>query len=116
MLIEFLANRAALNRSEAILIVREALKSGLSQIQMKNRVNIVLEKNNIKNIVGYLIFAMSDKFQTPKEVRAGFDNLSQRTYSKEWFQLYEKNLLYPERMTEAEKVRLKELTYLANEH
>ena len=34
----------------------------------------------------------------------------------EWFQLFEKDQLCPERMTDTEKERFEELTKLANEH
>lgn len=116
MIIDYLKskNRNDVSQKQAAVIYRTAQKSKLTDIKIKNRINIVLEKKNVNNIVGYLIFAMSDKFESPKEVRSGFHNFEQRNYSAEWFQLFEKSMLHPESMTEKEKDRLEELTHSAN--
>lgn len=95
-------------------VYRTAAKRKLSDRQIKNRINIVLQKDNIHNLTGYLIFAMSDRFHTPKEVKAGFHNFTGRSYSDEWFLLLEKNILNPERMTADEMTRFEELTQKAN--
>lgn len=116
MIINYLKSRnvSYITQKQAIVIYRVAQKGNLTDRQIINRINIVLEKKIIQNMVGYLIFSMSEKFETPKEVRIGFNNFSQRNYSKEWFALLEKSLLYPERMTDAEKLRYEELTAEAN--
>lgn len=116
MIINYLKakNINCITQKEAIIIYRESQKGKLTDRKIKNRINIVLEKRNIKNIVGYLIFAMSDKFKTPNELRDGFNNFEQRNYSDEWYMLFEKNMLCPERMTNDEKKRFEELTKLAN--
>lgn len=92
MIIDYLKSRNIndLSQNQAVAIYRAAQKSKLTDIKIKNRINIVLEKKNINNIVGYLIFAMSDKFESPKEIRSGFHNFEQRNYSAEWFKLFEK--------------------------
>ena len=118
MILDYLESRnvPGITQAQANVIYRVAQKGALTDRQIKNRISIVLEKKNVKNMVGYLIFAMSDKFQTPREVRAGFQNFHQRNYTDEWFRLFEKDQLCPERMTDAEKARFEELTKLANEH
>lgn len=114
MIVDYLKlhNVANITQKDAAVIYRKAKESKLTDRQIKNRINIVLDKKNIKTIVGYLVFAMSDKFQTPKEVRTSFQNFEQRNYSAEWFELFEKSVVCPERMTAAEKIRLDELTAL----
>lgn len=116
MIIDYLKlqNVTNITQKQAVIVYRAAQKAKLTDRQIKNRINIVLDKKVIRNMVGYLIFAMSDKFETPKEVRAGFDNFSQRNYSKEFFELLEKSLLCPERMSEEEQTRLEELRSQAN--
>lgn len=117
MVMDYLkSHNAAVTQKDAAVIYRTAKESRLTDRQIKNRMKIVLDKKNIKTVTGYLIFAMSGRFETPKEVRAGFHDFEQRNYSAEWFELFEKNMLYPERMTESEKIRLDELTTLANRH
>lgn len=118
MIIDYLKskNRNDVSQKQAAIIYRMAQKSKLTDIKIKNRINIVLEKKNVNNIVGYLIFAMSNKFESPKEVRSGFHNFEQRNYSAEWFELFEKKMLCPECMTETEKIRLDELTTLTSKH
>ena len=113
VLFDFLDGRAVVNRNEAIAIVRKAMENGLSQQQMKNRVNVVLNNRNIKNFVGLCIWAMGSEFKTPAQVKQKFHNFAQRNYPDEWFQLLEKSLLCPERMTDDEKLRYEELTRLA---
>lgn len=116
MIMEYLKLRNVTNltQKQAVIVYRTAQKAKLTDRQIKNRINIVLDKKVIKNMVGYLIFAMSDKFETPKEVRAGFHNFSQRNYSDEWFCLLEKSLLCPERMTANEQAWFEELSAQAN--
>lgn len=116
MILDYLKsnNVTGITQKQAVVIYRTAQKGKLTDRQIKNRINIVIEKNNIKNMVGYLIFAMSDKFDTPKEVRAGFNNFDQRNYSSEWYALFEKIMLCPEHMTNDEKIRFDELSELAN--
>ncbi len=96
--------------AQACIIYRTAQKGKLTSRQVKNRIRIVLEKKDVKNMAGYLIFAMSDRFQTPGEVRDGFSRFRQRNYADEWFLLLEKSMLYPEKMTEVEKLRFDVLT------
>ncbi len=117
MIIDHLKSRNVydVTQNQAIAIFRSAQKGNLTDKKIKNRIDIVLEKKNVKNIVGYLIFAMSDKFETPKEVRTGFNNFEQRNYSDEWFGLFEKSILYPEKMTVDEQVLFDKLTSMANE-
>lgn len=107
-------NVNCITQTQAVIIYRTAQKGKLTDRQIKNRINIVIEKNNVKSMIGYLIFAMSDKFDTPKDVRNGFVDFQQRGYSDEWFALLEKNLLCPHRMTEDELLRFDELTSQAN--
>lgn len=116
MIIDYLKMRNIHNVSqkEAAAVYRAAQKSKLSDTKIKNRINIVLGKEHITNLVGYMIFSMSDKFDTPKDVRNGFNNFEQRNYSDEWFTLFEKNFLNPENMSEDELLRFNELTSQAN--
>lgn len=116
MIIDYLKSKnvIGITQNQAVSIYRVAQKGKLTDRKIKNRINIVLEKKNVNNMVGYLIFAMSDKFESQKEVRSGFHNFEQRNYSAEWFQLFEKSMLHPESMTEKEKDRLEELTHSAN--
>lgn len=116
MILDYLAAKDVhgITLAQAVTIYQTAQKIKLTDRQIKNRINIVLEKNNVKSIVGYLIFAMSDRFETPKAVRAGFQEFKQRRYTEEWFQLLEKNLICPERMTDEEQMRFEELTSQAN--
>lgn len=107
-------NVNCITQIQAVIIYRTAQKGMLTDRQIKNRINIVIEKNNVKSMIAYLIFAMSDKFDTPKDVRNGFNNFEQRNYSDEWFTLFEKSCLNPENMSEDELLRLDELTSQAN--
>lgn len=61
-----------------------------------------------------MIFAMSDKFKSPEDVKRGLNNFSQRNYSQEWYQLLEKKMLSPEKMTDNDWKRFDELTAQAN--
>lgn len=116
MILDYLKSKNIndMTQKQATTIYQAAQKGKLTDRQIKNRINIVIEKNNVKNMTGYLIFAMSDKFDTPKEVRNGFNNFEQRDYSDEWFALFEKKLLNPESMSKDELLRLDELTSQAN--
>lgn len=107
-------NVNCITQVQAVIIYRTAQKGKLTDRQIKNRINIVIEKNNVKSMIAYLIFAMSDKFDTPKDVRNGFNNFEQRNYSDEWITLFEKHCLNPENMSEDELLRLDELTSQAN--
>lgn len=104
------AGVTGLTSAQACIIYRTARKGKLTDRQIKNRIRMVLEKKNIKNIAGYLIFAMSDRFRSPEEVRKGFSRFGQRDYADEWFRLLEKSMLCPEKMTEPEKLRFDILT------
>lgn len=105
-------HNVTITQKEAAVIYRTAKESKLTDRQIKNRINIVLDKKNIKTVVGYLVFAMSKKFETPREVRIGFHNFEQRNYSVEWFALLEKSICG--NLTAEEKIRYDELTMQAN--
>lgn len=116
MIINYLElnNVTNITQEQAVIIYRTAQKAKLTDRQIKNRINIVLEKKIIKNLAGYLIFAMSDKFETPKDVRFGFNNLRQRNYPKEYYLLLEKSLICDGGLTEEEKARMEQLATQAN--
>ena len=116
MILDYLASKGFKNLTpeQSSAIYRTASKGKLTDRQIKNRINVVLEKDNVHNLTGYLIFAMSDRFQTPNEVKAGFRNFAGRSYSDEWFLLLEKNILCPEKMTADEIKRFEILTQQAN--
>lgn len=116
MILDYLANKGIhdLTPGQAAVIYRTAAKGKLTDRQIKNRINLVLQKDSIQNLTGYLIFAMSEKFHTPKEVTAAFCRFTGRSYSGEWFQLLEKKMLCPERMTRDELSRFEELSRQAN--
>lgn len=116
MILDYLISNGVSNVTydQAVIIYRTAQKGNLTNQQIKKRMNIVLQKKNIKNLVGYMIFAMSDKFKSPEDVKRGLDNFSQRNYSQEWYQLLEKKMLSPEKMTDDEWIRFDELTAQAN--
>ncbi|MCM1234068.1 MAG: replication initiation protein [Ruminococcus flavefaciens] len=118
MLLGYLLSKGvtSITRKQAVIIYRAAQKGKLTDRQIKNRVNIVLNKKDVYNLAGYLIFAMSEKFKTPKALDAGFKNFEGRAYSREWFQLFEKNMLAPECMSQEELQRFHELTEDANCH
>lgn len=80
LLFGFLENRVKIDHDEALAIVREAQRNGLSQLQMKNRINVILNNPNIKNFVGFCIWAMGSKFKTPAHVKQQFLNFQQRNY------------------------------------
>lgn len=68
-LIKFIGGRACINREEAFSVVRKALENRLSQTQMKNRVNVILDFPNIKNFAGLCEWAMGSDFRFPSQVR-----------------------------------------------
>lgn len=98
MVIDYLRSKdvTSITQKQTVSIYRAAQRSKLTDRKIKNRIDVVLEKKNIKNMVGYLVFAMSENFETPKEVRTEFHNFEQRHYSEEWFALLEKSLLNKE--------------------
>lgn len=80
VLTAFINGRAEIEHSEALAIVRRARENNLSQLQMKNRVNVVLNNCNIKNFVGFCIWAMGSEFKTPAQVKNTFNNYQQKDY------------------------------------
>lgn len=112
MILDYLLSKGIndITVDQAVAIYRIAMKGKLTDRKIKNRINIILEKDHIHNLVGYLIFAMSDRFHTPKELKSGVNNFAGRSYSKEWFQLLEKNILSPEKMTVDENIEFQKLT------
>lgn len=83
VLMEFIKGRAQIEREQALIIVRKAQENNLSQLQMKNRVNVILSNQNIKNFVGYCIWAMGSEFRSPSQVKHAFNNYKQRDYDYE---------------------------------
>lgn len=82
-LLDFLKDRVKIDHDEAIAIVRAAQKNGLSLIQMKNRISVILNNPNIKNFVGFCIWAMGNNFKSPAQVKQQFHNFNQRNYDYE---------------------------------
>lgn len=68
-LIKFIGGRACISREAALAVVRKALESRLSQTQMKNRVNVILDFPNVKNFAGLCEWAMGSDFKFPSQVR-----------------------------------------------
>lgn len=105
-LLQFLGNKVSIRHDEAIAIVHRARENGLSRVQMKNRISVVPGSPDVKNFVGFCVWAMGREFRTPAQVKQRFQYLTgpvQRKYSGEWYRLLEKSMLCPERMTPEEK-------------
>ena len=93
VLIQFLGERVKISHEEAISIVRKAQENGLSQIQMKNRISVILNNTNVKNFVGYCMWAMSNEFKTPAQLKQTFHKFNERSYDDNHYKELEKILL-----------------------
>lgn len=109
MILEFLlsGNIESITEKQAIAIYRVAQKEKLTDDQIRDRINYVIRKNNVKNLAGYLMFAMSDKFRDSKESDIEFRDFSEREQYEEWLRLTEKKVLYG--LSEEEQKRIDEL-------
>lgn len=83
-LVRYLTGRVDLKIEDAKSISKAALDNGLSEQNMKKRIEIVLNSPNIKNFTGYCIFAMTDDFREVAEIQSSiknsFNKISQRDY------------------------------------
>ena len=93
-LVKYLTGRVDLDLEDAKSISKAAIDNGLSEQNMKKRIEIVLNSSNIKNFTGYCIFAMTDDFREVAAIQGAikstYNKISQRDYD---FEELEKKLL-----------------------
>lgn len=107
MIIDYLKlHNVIITQEVANAIYRMAKESKLTDSQIKKRINIILDKKYIKNMNGYLIFAMTKDFEIPKEVPTDFHNFKQREYDMEQLEtiLLNNSTMPPELMKDIEKI------------
>lgn len=116
MVLGFLLSKdvEGITEKQAAAIYRVAQKAELTDQQIKDRISAVIRKKNVRNLTGYLMFAMSDKFSEQKESYNRFRNFAERKYSEEYFQLLEKKILYG--LTAEDQARYNDLTEAANRY
>ncbi len=101
---EELKGRSNINEDDIVSIAKEAKKNNISDVQVKQRIKYALGRDNVNNMVGYIISLMK-KYSNPVEVRNTFNNFEQRKYDfTELEKLLVDNYVEPEEEPKKEKL------------